>query len=335
MGYISTNAAFLALILTAAAHGKTVGGVMDLEVKSKDFGTITQGEHPSYEFKFRNTGDAPLRLKGAYGACGCTVAEFAKDSIYAPGQEGVITVKFDSARFSGQVSKAITVMTDEQGIAERLLTVKANVVEEFQVTPPVADFGAVNDAKSGGIDLSVTPVNGFPLEVQSLEFDSTVLTATLEKISGRWKIHLELNQNQPAGFLRQELQIVTNSKKLPKFAVPVRANIKGDIAFGPEYLEFGSIDRDASVKREIKVDLKGKYHIVKANSLLHINGNQVQDHSHFLTVALPSQDGARPSVDVTLTNHADFAGSVHGSVQLETDDPREKVIRVDFYSYFR
>ncbi|TAL61895.1 MAG: DUF1573 domain-containing protein [Bacteroidetes bacterium] len=76
-----------------------------------DFGTITQGEKVSHEFKFENTGVKDLIISNAYADCGCTVPEVPKKPI-APGEGSVIRVSFDSDKKSGLVTKSITVVTN-------------------------------------------------------------------------------------------------------------------------------------------------------------------------------------------------------------------------------
>nr|HNH67158.1 DUF1573 domain-containing protein [Bacteroidia bacterium] len=68
---------------------------------------ITEGEIVSYNFKFKNSGKAPLIITQASASCGCTVPEYSKDPI-APGQEGFIKVTFNSEGKHGMTSKTIT-----------------------------------------------------------------------------------------------------------------------------------------------------------------------------------------------------------------------------------
>src|ERR1051326_9299728 len=49
--------------------------LMKFEEEEFDFGTITQGEKVTHDFKFKNTGGGDLIISNAYGSCGCTVPE--------------------------------------------------------------------------------------------------------------------------------------------------------------------------------------------------------------------------------------------------------------------
>jgi hypothetical protein len=64
-----------------------------------------------------------------------------------PQESGAIDVTFDTTDFNGPVVKTITVMTNERHVPDRTLSIKATVVSEFEVNPPLADFGSVPFAR--------------------------------------------------------------------------------------------------------------------------------------------------------------------------------------------
>ncbi len=84
-----------------------------------DFGTITEGTQATVEFKFRNTGKAPLVLTSVQASCGCTTPKWTKEPI-APGAEGSITAIYNSNGRPGNFTKTITVKHNGDGGAEYL-----------------------------------------------------------------------------------------------------------------------------------------------------------------------------------------------------------------------
>ncbi len=100
---------FFALILVFSvfqANAQT-GAHIKFEKLVHDFGQLTQGDPASIEFKFSNTGDAPLLLSNVRSSCGCTIPTWPHEEI-APGKSGSITVKYDSNRV-GPINKTVTV----------------------------------------------------------------------------------------------------------------------------------------------------------------------------------------------------------------------------------
>lgn len=73
-----------------------------------DFGTVTEGELVTHTFTFTNTGEEPLIISDAKGSCGCTVPSKPTAPI-APGEEGEITVQFNSKNKKGARNQKVTV----------------------------------------------------------------------------------------------------------------------------------------------------------------------------------------------------------------------------------
>jgi hypothetical protein len=73
-----------------------------------DFGEIKEGEKVSYDFKFKNIGNAPLIISSATATCGCTIPEYPTEPL-APGAEGVIRVVFNSSGKPGMQNKIVSI----------------------------------------------------------------------------------------------------------------------------------------------------------------------------------------------------------------------------------
>lgn len=99
--------------------------VMTFEEEEHDFGTIQQGDKPTYEFEFKNTGEADLTITAARGSCGCTVPEYPKTPIKA-GESGKIKVSFDSKGKSGETTKTVTIMCNTKE-GNKIIKIKANI----------------------------------------------------------------------------------------------------------------------------------------------------------------------------------------------------------------
>jgi hypothetical protein len=105
---------------------------IEFEENEFDWGTITQGEKVSYVFKFTNTGNEPLLIKKAKGSCGCTVPQWPKAPI-APGEQGEISVVFNSKGKMGKQSKRVTI-TANTDPGQTFLTVKGEIKKDEKYT---------------------------------------------------------------------------------------------------------------------------------------------------------------------------------------------------------
>lgn len=76
-----------------------------------NFGTATEGEKITYNFRFKNTGKKPLIITNTTASCGCTVPEKPEKPIF-PGETAFIKVVFNSKGKVGHNEKTITVTSN-------------------------------------------------------------------------------------------------------------------------------------------------------------------------------------------------------------------------------
>ena len=98
-------------LFSLALHAQEKKAEIKFETDVIDYGEVEHGGDGVREFKFTNTGDAPLIITKAYSTCGCTVPTPPKDPI-APGEIGMLKVKYDTSRAAGPIRKTITVFTN-------------------------------------------------------------------------------------------------------------------------------------------------------------------------------------------------------------------------------
>lgn len=90
---------------------------------------INQGAVVEIKWRFKNSGDKPLIIASVRPGCGCTGAEGPKEPV-APGQESVITAKFDSENYPGPQHKQVFVKANTKtalGNGEEVLTFNVQV----------------------------------------------------------------------------------------------------------------------------------------------------------------------------------------------------------------
>ena len=95
-----------------------------------DYGNIYKGDNGVCEFKFKNTGKAPLTITKCQASCGCTVPSWPRDPI-APGKTAVIRVKYT-------INKSITVSSDAVNNSV-VLHIKRHISEKPVESAPVQD----------------------------------------------------------------------------------------------------------------------------------------------------------------------------------------------------
>lgn len=90
-----------------------------------DFGNIEKGKPVSYEFTFTNTTNKDLLITNVRPSCGCTATNYTKTAV-KPGEKGTVTATYNAAA-GGNFHKTVTVTTNEENTAGKILTIKGNV----------------------------------------------------------------------------------------------------------------------------------------------------------------------------------------------------------------
>ncbi len=116
------------LAVTAFAAEKKLPAI-SFEEEAYDFGTIKESDGwIEHEFKFTNTGSAPLAIATVSASCGCTKPEFPTKPI-APGKSGKIKIRFTPEGLKGFFARTAKVRTNIKGKEGTVtLTIKGSVI---------------------------------------------------------------------------------------------------------------------------------------------------------------------------------------------------------------
>jgi hypothetical protein len=85
-------------------------------------------------FKYQNVGKTPVHFKSVHASCGCTAAQTQKDMV-GPGEKGEITATFNIGDRTGTQIKTVSVETDEAANQKTVLTLKAVIPQELEISP--------------------------------------------------------------------------------------------------------------------------------------------------------------------------------------------------------
>ena len=118
-----------------AQDAKTQSGPeIEFEEIVHDYGDVPYNGNGVCEFRFTNTGDAPLVIQKPKSSCGCTVSTWPKDPIL-PGKSEVIEVTYRTNRV-GKIDKTITVTSNAVQNPTVVLRIKGRVLDQPTETLP-------------------------------------------------------------------------------------------------------------------------------------------------------------------------------------------------------
>jgi hypothetical protein len=214
-------------------------GGLKFESDVYDFGDIDQGDKVTTTFKFKNTSSVPVEILNVATSCGCTTAKPEKP-VYQPGEGGEIPVTFNSTRFSGKITKRITVTTNDNN--KQVVTIKGNVVVDIITKPTALFFAKAESSKQETLPIQVSTNKLDKLEITNLATEPEYLKAEL-KMDGdkNATITVTADGNKfPTGKTRLNGLVTfdTNSTTQPNVKINVTINVERPIRTSPNAVYF-------------------------------------------------------------------------------------------------
>ena len=140
-------------------------------------------------FKYQNAGSKPVRFKSVRTSCGCTAAQTQKEEV-PPGEKGEITATFNIGERTGTQVKTVTVETDDPEHATTMLTLKAVIPTQLEITPTFVFWGQGEAPKPKTI--VVRAAKDFPVKHLKVTSSSPDFQAKVEETGdGQFKIDVQ------------------------------------------------------------------------------------------------------------------------------------------------
>ena len=140
-------------------------------------------------FKYQNTGDKPVKFKSVRTSCGCTAAQTQKEEVPA-GEKGEITATFNIGERTGTQVKTVTVETDDPANVTTVLTLKAVIPQQLEITPTFVFWGQGEAPKPKTI--VVRAAKDFPVKHLKVTSSSPDFQAKVEETgNGQFKINVQ------------------------------------------------------------------------------------------------------------------------------------------------
>lgn len=148
-------------------------------------------------FRFRNTGDTPVRILSASPSCSCVAVQYGKEMV-APGESGEIRAAY---KFNGSVGhevKTIAVVTNDQVGHATILTLTVDIPEPLVVNPRFLFWEMGKDPAEKSVEIVAT----YPAQttVGALQCSNTLFAARLQpEAAGRYRLWVKpVDLTQPS-----------------------------------------------------------------------------------------------------------------------------------------
>lgn len=227
--------------ITAAAAPK-----IEFDRLVYDFGKTSQVATVSGVFKFRNVGDAVLKVEPPKPSCGCTVAELKPDTL-APGASGELPFTLHLGVAKAQFEKRIAVKSNDPLTPEVSLIIKADYTPAYELNPltltPRLAFGMMETAEV----TTLTRTDGKPIGPLRLVVSKPWITATVETPGkadpAAARIRVAIRREGSPGRFNEYIHVyAAEQTNTPVASLYVYGQVMGEISVSPEALYWSLTD---------------------------------------------------------------------------------------------
>jgi hypothetical protein len=278
-----------------------------------DFGKVLSGVMVEHEFVLRNQGSVPVVIEKVSMTTPLLVTQMPH--AVAPGAEGKIHFKLDTANLEGKFEGAILFSLNDPAQPETRLAFSGLVIPAIEFSPKPAFFVAGRRGQGNRAVIEIVNHELAPLRIEKIEHATERFTTKLEtlKPGQRYRLTLALKPDGPTGRASETILIRTSSKQMPVLNVGANTYLYERVHAFPDAVDFGTLhagDRDP------------------ASVVLMIHQEGGTDFKVQLSTDVPGlrlkaergPKGDRYQVELNLVSEKVRVGSLKGSIFIDTND---------------
>ncbi|MEQ8789730.1 MAG: DUF1573 domain-containing protein [Pirellulaceae bacterium] len=260
-------------ILAAALVLLTAGGAFAQEwatkmfkERSHDFGTVARGAKSEFRFELTNLYKEDIHISSVRTSCGCTTPTIEKETLKT-WEKGAIVAHFNTKSFTGQKNATVTVTIDKPYYAEVQLQVQGFIRSDIVFDPGEVNFGEIDPEKPMQQLVKVTFAGRSDWEivdVRSANAKFEVELSDAERNGGQvnYNMLVRLLPGSPAGYLRDQLTIVTNDSSSKNIPLTVEGNVSSLLTLSPSSLFLGVLEPGQKVTKQLVVRSKKPFKVM-------------------------------------------------------------------------
>lgn len=310
----------LTLTLSFAAQANASAGSNELFPEMTfDFGAVPRSAKIEHVFALNNPYDQELHIAWVRSSCGCTLPRAEKD-VVPPHGKGAIVAEFNTRSFTGQHGATVIVLIDRPIVTEIRLNVKGYIRTDVVVDPSQVNFGTVDEGAGAERKFNVDYAGRPDWKILEVKSGLPAVSTSLKEVrraAGRtsYEVTVRLAADAPAGYLREQLTLVTNDHRATEFPVIVEARVAPELAVSPSTLMLGIVQPGQSVTRQLVIRAKRAFKVVSLSSMGEAADPEVGTYTFG---AAADQAKAVHVVPVTFTAGKQ-SGKVAQRIRIETD----------------
>ena len=233
-----------------------------------DFGTVARGADTVYKFEITNLYKQKMKITGVTSSCGCT-SPTIENATVGTHQKAYIVAKFNTRTFVGRHGATLTVSFAAPYSARVQVRVHGNIRSDVVFSPGSVNFGSVDEGQAKAHMVKVTYQGRRDWKIVDVTNDNDYFEVELDEVERRsgkvaYDLLVRLKDNVPAGYLKDELTVVTNDQRADNQRIPlyVEGRVTPEISVTPEILVLGDMLTGEEVSKKIIVRGKKPFRIL-------------------------------------------------------------------------
>lgn len=214
------------------------------EKTTYNLGEVGRGTNHLCEFRFKNTGSAPLQIGDVTRVCGCTPFLLEKRE-YAPGEIGTLQVRYYSDTDLGPTTKQLYLNSNDRTNPKVTLTIQAKVITKVDYEPKTLTL-LLGKSNTTCPPIVINSVDNKPFSIEYFRSTSNIVTADFDPSQTATKFVIQpkvdirrLEQNQDGlieiGTTHPECEAITiGVNAIPKYKItPQSITVSNAVAKKP------------------------------------------------------------------------------------------------------
>jgi hypothetical protein len=290
-----------------------------------DFGPIEPGRRLRHTFTIRNSGTAPLIISSV------DVSEPGMRSRFsgpvAPGESAQIGIEWETDRPNGNLDAQAVVHLNDPHRPRVTFTMTGVVTRSIDIRPsPDVFFTLFRDE---GAERRVTIVNTEerPLTIKGVRPVGDHVTAELQTVEAgkTYELVMKVPRGVEAGRYLEAIDIDTDHPRLTQLRVAVNVFVKDTLFASPEVIDFGTLSL-AHVTSSSSFALYSQSTTLKKREGIFAIINITTDVPCLRIERSPQGTSGTFGFTVSIDPKRARAGSLDGSIRIQTDDKKFPVV---------
>ena len=233
-----------------------------------DFGSVARGAKVEHRFVIENIYEEDVHIRSVSSNCGCSTPEVSQ-KLLKTWEKAEILVTMDTRKFLGRKDATIEVKFDQPFFAGVQLHIHAYIRSDIVVQPGAVQFGSVVQGAGANQSVIVSYAGRDDWKIARVECANPHIEASVAETNRtpgqiNYNLAVRLKPDAPAGYIRDQLVLVTNDFDARAARVPIAVEglVVSTLSVRPSPLMMGVAEAGQPIVRNLVVQGQTPFRIV-------------------------------------------------------------------------